>query len=100
MAKTLLQRRRNLAPSSITATAVTSTSSAAVSAGGSNRRLLVINPSTDCYIRFGLSSVSAATSSDFPLYADNEYKFGVGADITHYRVIRKSADGTLDVQVL
>lgn len=49
---------------------------------------------TDCYIRFGLSTVAAATATDYPLFANTEYAWEVDSNtITHYRLIRKSADG-------
>ncbi len=98
--KSILERRRKtlLLPGVTTATPILAASSAAVIVQASGTGLVLVNfaPSSDCYIRFGTSAVTAATSADFRLYADLEYLFSVNLNETPYfRVIRVSADGTL-----
>lgn len=103
--KTLLERRRwgLAAPSTVTATALTAASSAAVSFrnGAEGLVLLVLAPSVPCFIRFGDSTVTAATVADFPLLADTEYFFACGNDTTRFRVIRSGgADGLIDSYIV
>ena len=90
-------RQYNLAAG--TRTAITTTSSAAVAIGtlGSSREILLI-PSTRCFIRFGTASVTAASATDanvLPLPADALFTLRVPRDVTHFTVIRSTADGFL-----
>lgn len=75
----------------------TAASSAAKDAGvcGQNRGVLVVTPTQNCYIRFGGSDVTAATSSDLRLVAGKLYCFEFNAATRYFRVIRQSADGIL-----
>lgn len=102
MGKSLLERRQGFPPGSPTNTAITSTSTAAVATGaGSGLNLFVISVTTNCYIRFGLSTVAAATSADYPLFANEEYVLEVPSNqITHYRLIRASADGVASAYIV
>lgn len=100
MAKSFFDRPGNsAAPLVVTATAFTATSTAAVQihSGGTGKYVVYFLPTQDCYIRFGNASVGAADSSDWPLAANVKTKLIISTSITGYfRVIRKSADGTLD----
>jgi hypothetical protein len=50
----------------------------------------------DAHIRFGISTVAAATASDYLLRAGIGEEFWCeSSDDTHFRVIRDTADGTL-----
>lgn len=90
-------RQYNLAAG--TRTAVTASSSAAVAIGtlGSSREILLIS-STRCFIRFGTASVTAASATDatvLPLPADAMFTLRVPSDVTHFTVVRSTADGFL-----
>lgn len=99
MGKSVFQRRTaNLAPQVVTATAFTVTSSSAVQihSGGTGKYIVYFIPTQNCYIKFGTSGVAAATSSDWPLVANQMVRFVISNDSNYFTVIRNSADGTLD----
>jgi hypothetical protein len=82
-------------------TAFTATSSAAVALGtlSTSREILVVT-SSRCFIKWGTSSVSAAAATDndvLALPADAMFHLRVSAGVTHFRVIRDTADGFLRV---
>jgi hypothetical protein len=80
-----------------TRTAVGATSSAAVEIGtlAASREVMLI-ASTRCFIRFGTSTVTAANATDAALLAlpaDAMFHMRLPAGVTHYTVIRDTADG-------
>lgn len=90
-------REYNLAAA--TRTAVGSTSSAAVAIGTlSTSREVMLIASTRCMIKFGNSGVAAAAVNDadvLALPADAMFHMRIPAGVTHFRVIRDTADGFL-----
>jgi hypothetical protein len=103
MGKSIFQRRTaNLAPEVVTATAFTATSTAAVQIHPNGQGKYIVNllPTQNCFIRFGTSSVGAATSNDWPLVANQLVRFVISNDTNYFTVIRNSADGTLDWYVV
>lgn len=80
--------------------AYTSTSTAAVAlpALGTSRELMLM-PSTRCFVRFGDSNVGAAAAAagNLALAADERFHLRISAGVTHFRVIRDTADGNLSV---
>jgi hypothetical protein len=90
-------RQYNLAAA--TRTAIANTSSAAVAIGtlGASREILLI-PSTRCFVRFGASDVAASSATDatvLPLPSDTQFTLRVPIGVTHFTVIRSTADGFL-----
>jgi len=90
-------REYNLAQG--TRTAVVTASSAAIPIGtlGTSRELMLV-ASTRCFVRFGTSAVSAAAATDttvLALPADAMFHLRVPAGVTHFTVIRDTADGFL-----
>jgi len=82
-----------------TRTAVATASSAAVAIGtlGASRELMLA-ASTRCFVRFGTSAVTAAAATDanvLALPADVMFHLRVPAGVTHFTVIRDTADGFL-----
>lgn len=82
-----------------TRTAVGAASSAAVAIGtlGASRELMLI-ASTRCFVRFGGAGVAdaAAGAGVLPLAADERFHIRIpAAGVTHFKVIRDSADGFL-----
>jgi hypothetical protein len=80
-----------------TRTAVGATSSAAVAIGtlSASREVMLI-ASTRCFIRFGTLSVGAANATDANLLvlpADAMFHMRLPSGVTHYTVIRDTADG-------
>jgi hypothetical protein len=80
-----------------TRTVVTTTSSAAIAIGtlGASRELMLI-ASTRCFVRFGTSAVTAALATDvnvLALPADAMFHLRVPAGVTHFTVIRDTAEG-------
>jgi hypothetical protein len=80
-----------------TRTAVGATSSAAVAIGtlSASREVMLIT-STRCFIRFGASTVTAANATDAALLvlpADAMFHMRLPSGVTHYTVIRDTADG-------
>lgn len=61
---------------------------------GPSRELLLIS-STRCFIRWGGSGVTAAAAGNgvLPLPADVMFHIRIPVGVTHFRVIRDSADG-------
>lgn len=83
-----------------TNTAFTGTSSAEVAIGTlSLSREIMMIASQRCHIRFGATGLSAAAvgAGVLPLAADERFHMKVPAGVTHFRVIRDSADGVLNV---
>lgn len=97
-----LRRTANLAPEVVTATAFTSSSTAAVQihSGGTGKYIVCFLPTQNCFIKFGTSAVTAATSSDWPLIANQPVRLVISGDTNYFTVIRNSADGTLDWYVV
>jgi len=88
-------RAYNLAQA--TRTAVGATSSAAVEIGtlAASREVMLI-ASTRCFIRFGTLSVTAANATEAALLvlpADAMFHMRLPSGVTHYNVIRDTADG-------
>jgi hypothetical protein len=80
-----------------TRTAVGATSSAAVEIGtlAASREVMLV-ASTRCFIRFGASTVTAANATDAALLAlpaDAMFHMRLPSGVTHYTVIRDTADG-------
>lgn len=83
--------------SAATRTAVGSTSSAAVAIGtlGTSREVMWTS-STRCFVRLGGSAVTAAVATDanvLPIAVDSMFHIRIPASVTHYTVIRDTADG-------
>lgn len=92
-------REYNLAQG--TRTAVGSASSAAIAIGtlGASREVMLI-ASTRCFLKLGASGVAAAAAADtdvLALPADAMFHLRIPAGVTHFRVIRDTADGFLRV---
>lgn len=79
--------------------AFTATSTAAVDTGSLHGEVLFY-ATTQCHIRFGTSSVGAATANDFPIPAGQIIRLRCDHRATHFRVIRSSADGNLHYVVV
>lgn len=82
-------------------TAIGSASSAAVPIGalGASREVMLV-ASSRCFIKFGASGVAAAAAADADLLAlpaDAMFHLRIPAGVTHFRVIRDTADGFLRV---
>jgi hypothetical protein len=80
-----------------TRTAVGATSSAAAAIGtlSASREVMLIT-SARCFIRFGTLSVGAANATDANLLvlpADAMFHMRLPSGVTHYTVIRDTADG-------
>lgn len=80
--------------------AVSSTSTAAVAfpALGTSREVM-FHASTRCFVRQGDSNVTAATvaAGHMVVEAGERYHIRLAAGVTHFRVIRDTADGFLNV---
>jgi hypothetical protein len=90
-------RQYNLAAGTRTAIVVTSSTAVAIGTLGSSREILLV-ASSRCFIRFGASDVTAAVETDanvLPLPADALFTLRVPRDVTHFTVIRSTADGFL-----
>ncbi len=84
-----------------TRTAIGATSSAAVAIGtlGTSREVMLV-ASSRCMIKWGTSGVTAAAATDtdvLVLPADAMFHLRVPNGVTHFRVIRDTADGFLRV---
>lgn len=85
-------------PGAVQKQATSSASTAAVAIGNTGND---ISPwytfvcDQDCYIAFGDAAVGVATADEWPFKADVPQSFALTPKETHFRVIRKSADGTL-----
>lgn len=87
----------NNAPELVTPTAFTSTSTNAIAMAplSPGKHVVYFTPTQDCYIKFGTSSVGAATSSSWPLVANKRIRVIIANDCNYFTVIRKSSDGLL-----
>lgn len=88
------------APVIVYSTAFTGTSTAAedVSHGASGvQQMVFVAEGADCWVVFGAdSSLAAADSGDFPLFAGQPYMFEIGKPQRFMRVIRQgSTSGVL-----
>jgi hypothetical protein len=84
-----------------TRTAIASASSAAVAIGtlGASREVMLVS-SARCFIKWGEAGIAAAAASDLDvlaLPADAMFHLRIPAGVTHFRVIRDTADGFLRV---
>lgn len=83
-----------------TRTAIGATSSAAVALGtlGLSREVM-LHATSRCFILFGASDVAAASAAAGHLILEAGERFitRMPTSVTHFRVIRDSADGHLDV---
>ena len=80
--------------------AVTSTSTAAVALPTLyTSREVMVHSSERCFVRFGTSSVTAASNSNGQLILEAGERFHLrfAADITHFRVIRDTTDGNVTI---
>ena len=82
-----------------TRTVVGATSSAAVAIGtlGTSREVMWV-ASTRCFVRLGTSGVTAAAAADanvLPIAVDSMFHIRIPAGVTHYTVIRDTADGII-----
>jgi len=68
---------------------------AALPAGASHEDIVRVASNTDCYIKFGDSTVEA-TSSD-PLFTTGVESFKVPAQATHIAAIQVSAGGVMTI---
>lgn len=85
------------APVVVGTTAVSTSSSAAVQAhpaGAKGRQNAWFVCDVDCYVRFGISDVSAATAADEFVAADTYFPVTLTNGSTHFRVLGTGA-GTL-----
>jgi hypothetical protein len=85
------------APLVVTATSVSTSSSAAVQAhsgGATGKQKAVFFSTVDCYLRFGTSGVSAASSEDELLPANTCYPVNLTNSTTYFRVLGTDS-GTL-----
>lgn len=90
-------RQYNLAAATRTAVATASSAAVAIGTLGASREILLVS-STRCFIRFGTSDVAASSATDatvLPLPADALFTLRVPRDVTHFTVIRSTADGFL-----
>jgi hypothetical protein len=88
-------RAYNLAQATRTAVGATSSVAVAIGTLAASREVMLV-ASTRCFIRFGTSSVAAATATDAALLAlpaDAMFHMRLPSDVTHYTVIRDTADG-------
>lgn len=91
-------RSYNFAAATRTAVGVASVS-AALGTLSADREVM-LTASTDCYVAFGTSSgvsVAATDAAALRLFAGERFHLRLAAGITHYAVIRDSADGYLRV---
>lgn len=92
-------REYNLAQASRTAIGSASSAAVAIGALGTSREVMLI-ASTRCFVKLGASGVAAAAATDpdvLALPADAMFHLRIPAGVTHFRVIRDTADGFLRV---
>lgn len=92
-------RQYNFAVATRTAVGATSSSAVAIGTLGTSREVMLV-ASTRCFIRWGDSGVTAAAAADadvLALPADALFHLRVPVGVTHFRVIRDTADGFLRV---
>ena len=84
-----------------TRTAFSSTSSAAVALGAlSAEREIMITATARCFLVFGASDVAAAdgtAATNLPIEPGEKFHIRLPAGVTHYRVIRDTSDGVLNM---
>jgi hypothetical protein len=88
-------RAYNFDQATRTAVGATSSSAQAIGALAASREVMLI-ASTRCFIRFGASTVTAANATDANLLvlpADAMFHMRLPSGVTHYTVIRDTADG-------
>lgn len=87
---------RPLAPTALTKTTAATASTSAVAIGGTGFYMFGVEDSTSdgVYVLFGTSAVAAASSSNGLHLAAGEKieRYVDGVNVTHFRVIRKTAD--------
>lgn len=83
-------------PTSVNTVSVTSSASAAQALSVTGRYVTFYS-TTLCHVLFGTSAVANPTTSSWPVPAGQYVTWRVPAnsDITHFKVIRNAADGTL-----
>ena len=72
------------------------TSATAPRTGADHAQIVTMVANQDVRIRFGVSDVGAATTSDFLIPKNVIVSWLCGDADTHFRVIRDSADGALE----
>lgn len=87
----------NNAPEVVTPTPFTATSSIAipVSPLAPGKHVVYLTPTENCFIRFGTSSVAAASAVHWPLLANKRVRVIVDNGSNCFRVIRETNDGLL-----
>lgn len=88
-------REYNLAQGTRTAVAATASAAIAIGTLGASRELMLI-ASARCFVKFGTSGVAAPAATDtdvLALPADAMFHLRIPVGVTHFRVIRDSADG-------
>jgi hypothetical protein len=88
-------RAYNFDQATRTAVGATSSSAQAIGTLAASREVMLI-ASTRCFIRFGTLSVGAANATDanlLPLPVDAMFHLRLPSGVTHYTVIRDTADG-------
>jgi hypothetical protein len=88
-------RAYNFAQATRTAVGATSSSAQTIGTLSASREVMLV-ASTRCFIRFGDSDVGAATATDAALLvlpADAMFHMRLPSGVTHYTVIRDTADG-------
>lgn len=83
------------APVSTNTVSIGSASSTAGSGNLGGALRVWMKSNTDTRIRFGASTVGAATAGDIYLTSGVDYVLDVQKPITHFRAIRSTANGTL-----
>ncbi len=76
----------------------TSTAAVALPSLGTSREVM-FHASSRCFVRFGDSAVGAATvaAGQLVLATEERFHIRIPAGVTHFRVIRDTADGFLNV---
>jgi len=91
-------REYNFTDATRTAVAATSTAAVAIGTLGESREVMA-HASTRCFVRFGASDVAAASAGagQLILEAGERFHLRLAAGVTHFRVIRDTADGFITV---
>lgn len=76
----------------------TSTAAVALPTLGTSREVM-FHASSRCFVRLGASDVTAATvaAGQLVLAAEERFHIRIPTGVTHFRVIRDAADGSLNV---
>jgi hypothetical protein len=88
-------RAYNFDQATRTAVGATSSSAQVIGTLSASREVMLV-ASTRCFVRFGALSVGAANATDanlLPLPADAMFHMRLPSGVTHYTVIRDTADG-------